>query len=118
MSNQAGINVVGPRILVLPTKIENKTASGIILSTEDANERERMAATTGTVVDVGGDAYIDYSSPWCKIGDKITFAKYAGTLYKGRGGIEYRVMKDEDVTSVLDADIDIVDMHLSKGLVK
>ena len=114
--NKSGINVVGPRILVLPTRIENKTASGIILSTDDVNERERMAATTGTVVDVGADAYWDKETPWCKVGDKITFAKYAGLLYKGREGIEYRVMKDEDVTSVLDEDINIVDMHLSKGL--
>lgn len=116
MTNPSGINVVGPRILVLPTAVENKTASGIILSTEDVNERERMAATTGTVVDTGSGAYEGYDVPWCKVGDKITFAKYAGMLYRGRGGIEYRVMKDEDVTSVLDADINIVDMHLAKGL--
>lgn len=118
MSNVSGINVVGPRILVLPTKVENKTASGIILSTDDVNERERMAATTGTVVDTGDGAYEGYTIPWCKIGDKITFAKYAGMLYRGRGGIEYRVMKDEDVTSVLDEDMNIVDMHLAKGLQK
>lgn len=118
MKNTSGINVVGPRILVLPTKIENKTASGIILSTDDVNERERMAATTGTVVDVGIGAYEDYDTPWCKVGDKITFAKYAGMLYRGRGGVEYRVMRDEDVTSVLDEDLDIVDLHLAKGLQK
>ena len=116
--NQSGINVVGPRVLVLPTTIENKTASGIILSTMSENERERMAATTGTVVAVGADAYWDKSSPWCKVGDKVTFAKYAGTLYKGREGIEYRIIKDEDVTSVLDEDMNIVDMHLAKGLQK
>lgn len=116
MTNPSGINVVGPRILVLPTTIENKTASGIILSTATENDRERMAATTGTVVDVGEDAYWDKKAPWCKVGDKVTFAKYAGLLYKGREGIEYRVMKDEDVTSVLDPDINIVDMHLARGL--
>ena len=116
MLNHSGINVVGPRILVLPTKVENKTASGIILSTDDVNERERMAATTGTVVDVGEGAYEGYAAPWCKAGDKVTFAKYAGMLYRGRKGVEYRVMKDEDVTSVLDEDMNIVDMHLAKGL--
>lgn len=115
--NSSGINVVGPRVLVLPTTVENKTKSGIILSTDNENERERMAATTGTVQAVGEDAYWDKKSPWCKVGDKITFAKYAGTLYKGRGGVEYRIIKDEDVTSVLDIDMNIVDLHLSKGLV-
>lgn len=118
MSNVSGVNVVGPRVLVLPTSVSNKTASGIILSTDDINERERMAATTGTVIDVGVGAYEDYPEAWCKVGDKITFAKFAGTLYRGRGGIEYRVIKDEDVTSVLDEDINIVDLHLAKGLQK
>lgn len=116
--NKSGINVVGPRVLVQPVNIENTTASGIVLSTSTENEREKLAATTGTVVDVGCDAYVDYTVPWCKVGDKVTFAKYAGMLYKGRGGVEYRIIKDEDITSVLDEDMNIVDMHLSKGLTK
>lgn len=114
--NKSGINVVGPRVLIKPVEIENKTKSGIVLSTDTENEREKLAATTGTVIDVGTDAYWDKKEPWCKVGDKVTFAKYAGMLYKGRGGVEYRIIKDEDITSILDEDMSIVDMHLSKGL--
>jgi len=111
MTNPSGINPVGPRILVLPKEVMEKSAGGIILSTEKTKEREQMANTTGVVIAMGSECYANETS-WCQEGDKIIFAKYAGLLYKGRDGVQYRVINDTDVVGNLDADVDLVDPNL------
>ena len=107
--NNSGIHPVGWRVLVKPIEIEETTASGIIVSTGDNLERERMANTTGVVIEVGGE-----SKSWCKAGDRVIFGKYSGLMYVGKDKIKYRLINDEDVVAVLDADVDVVDPHLSK----
>tara|TARA_R110000868_G_scaffold75542_3_gene217807 strand:- start:3717 stop:4031 length:315 start_codon:yes stop_codon:yes gene_type:complete len=101
----------------LPREIEETTSSGIILSTTGQREREQMSNTTGVVIAMGTTAYDDVTTPWCKVGDKIAFAKYAGLLYKGKDGVQYRVVNDGDITAVLDEDVELVDPYLmTKGI--
>jgi co-chaperonin GroES (HSP10) len=114
MSNVSGINPVGWRILVKPQEIKEMSESGIFITSGKYKEREQMANTTGVVVAMGNDCFADEPAPWCKIGDKIIFAKYAGLLYLGRDGSEYRMINDKDVTGTLDADVDLVDPYLAK----
>jgi chaperonin GroES len=113
MSNVSGINPVGNRLLLKPIEIQEKSSGGIILATDSLKEREQMANTTGIVVAMGDDCYSDERAPWCKVGDKITFAKYAGLMYMGRDSNHYRMINDKDVTGTLDEDVDIVDLHLA-----
>jgi co-chaperonin GroES (HSP10) len=113
MSNVSGINPVGNRILLLPVEVQKTSASGIILATEEASTREQMANTTGVVVAMGEDCYEDCPTAWCKVGDKVVFAKYAGLMYLGRDGKQYRMVNDMDVTGYLDPDMEIVDIHLA-----
>ena len=114
MENSSGIHPVGRRILVIPTEVEDKTASGIILSSVSENERSQMANTTGVVVELGEDAYTDFTEKWCSPGDKVVYAKYAGLLYLGKDGRKYRVMNDTDVAATLDADVKLVDPFLAR----
>ena len=114
-SNPSGINPAGHRVLVLPREIMEKSAGGIILGTDNQREREQMANTTGVVVAMGNTCYDDMSIPWCKVGDKVAFAKYAGLLYTGRNGVKYRMVNDGDITATLDEDVELVDPHLKKG---
>ena len=114
MSNVSGINPVGWRILVKPQEIKETSESGIVITSGSYKNREQMANTTGVVVAMGNDCFADEPAPWCKIGDKIIFAKYAGLLYLGRDGSEYRMINDKDVTGTLDADVDLVDPYLAK----
>ncbi|CAB4217133.1 GroS Co-chaperonin GroES (HSP10) [uncultured Caudovirales phage] len=114
--NKSGIHPAGWRVLVSPKEIAEKSSGGIILGTESGRDRENMASTTGVVVAVGDECYKDTKSVWCKVGDKISFAKYAGLLYKGKDGLPYRMINDEDVTGLLDDDVDLIDPYLSKGL--
>ena len=115
MSNESGINPVGWRVLVKPQEVKQMSKGGIILSTDTNKEREQMGNTTGLVVAMGDQCYADEPAPWCKVGDKIIFAKYAGLLYLGKDGNQYRMINDKDVTGTLDADVNLVDPYLAKG---
>ena len=116
MDNKSGITPVGWRVLVSPKEIAEKSAGGIIVATESGRERENMANTTGIVVAVGDECYKDTKTAWCKVGDKVSFAKYAGLLYKGKDGLPYRMVNDDDITGILDEDLDLIDPWLSKGI--
>ena len=113
MSNVSGINPVGWRVLIKPKEVMEKSAGGIILATEGTKEREQMSNTTGVVIAMGDQCYSDEPAPWCAVGDKVIFAKYAGLLYKGRDGQQYRMVNDKDITGTLDADVDLVDPNLA-----
>ena len=108
----SGINPVGHRILILPREVAKTTASGIIVATESGRVREQMSNTTGIVVAMGNTCYDDMKEAWCKLGDKVAFAKYAGLLYKGKDGKDYRMVNDGDITAVLDNDVELVDPYL------
>ncbi len=111
---------VGFRLIVKPDEVELKTASGIVIATNE--KMERNATDKGTVLDIGPEAFRSYNRtagfqnyvPWCKVGDKITYAKYAGKWVKT--GIikddgkeeELLIINDEDVTSVVDDSSDNV----------
>ena len=100
MINTSGIVPVGHRVLIKPDKIKNVTDSGIMLNTPSQEEREQLASHRGVVVAIGSSAYADQKEPWCKIGDRVTYAKYAGLIYKEKetaDGLEYRVINDLDV---------------------
>jgi co-chaperonin GroES (HSP10) len=113
MSNVSGINPVGNRVLLLPVEVQKTSASGIILATEETSSREQMANTTGVVVAMGDECFADCPTAWCEVGDKVVFAKYAGLMYLGRDGKQYRMVNDMDITGCLDPDMDVVDIHLA-----
>lgn len=119
MSNYTGITPLLDRILIKPMVVVNQTASGIIVSTEGMSEREQLGNTTGEVIEIGPDAFkkYGYDTPPVKAGDRVVMAKYAGLMYVGRDGNKYRMINDDDLTGLLDPDMDLVDPHLSKGIV-
>jgi len=114
MSNESGINPCGWRVLIKPQEINEVSKGGIILTTEITKEREQMGNTTGIVIAMGTQCYADEPEPWCQLGDKVIFAKYAGLVYLGKDGNQYRMINDKDVTGTLDADVDLVDPYLAR----
>lgn len=99
MKNQSGISPREYRVLVKPDRVKEKTAGGIILPEQEV-ERNQMAECRGDLVDVGGNAFEDWSDA-PKPGDRVLIAKYAGIVTKGNDGEEYRVCNDKDITAVL-----------------
>lgn len=114
--NKSGIHPKGHRLLIKPLEIQEKTASGIIVTTASNKEREDMSNTTGEVIEVGLGCWLDTEGPWCTAGDRIVFAKYAGLLYLGKDGVKYRIINQDNVVATLDGDVKLVDPYLSKGV--
>ena len=88
----------GWRILVLPFTPKEKTKGGIIIAPE-ALDKFRIATTCGYVLKMGPLCYADkekYQDPWCKKGDWIIFARYAGSRLPIQGG-EIRLLNDDEV---------------------
>lgn len=100
--NTSGITPVGVSILVYPEQVEETSESGIVLSSLSQLERDQMKQTDGIVIAIGPNAYYDEKGPRCKVGDKIIMAAYAGMIRKGNDGLQYRVIKDNDVVAILE----------------
>ena len=93
----------GWRILVLPFTPKEKTSGGIIIAQESL-DRLRIATNCGYVLKIGPLAYFDKekypTGPWCKKGDWIIFARYAGSRLPIEGG-EVRILNDDEVLGTI-----------------
>jgi len=112
MSNPSGITPVFDRILILPLEVEEKTASGIIIATQETSEREQLANTTGEIIAVGEEVPEGVVS----VGMKVGYAKYAGLMYRGKDGRDYRMINYDNLVCKLDDDMKLIDQHLLKGM--
>jgi co-chaperonin GroES (HSP10) len=93
----------GWRLLVLPFTPKDKTKGGIIFSQESL-DRLRIATNCGYVLKIGPLAYYDKerypTGPWCKKGDWVIFARYAGSRLPIEGG-EVRILNDDEVLGTI-----------------
>ena len=94
---------VGYRLLVLPFTPKEKTKGGIIIAQESL-DKARIATNCGYVVKMGPMAYGDKekfpTGPWCKEGDWVIFARYAGSRLPIEGG-EVRILNDDEVLGTI-----------------
>ena len=93
----------GWRILVLPFKMKEKTDKGIYLGQETV-ERQQVASQCGNVLAMGSECYRDKerypTGPWCKVGDWVVFARYAGSRIEIEGG-EVRLLNEDEVLATI-----------------
>jgi len=99
---EINIRPLGDRLVVEPIEQEAKTASGLVLP-ETAKEKPQQ----GVILAVGkgrwnedGDERIELD---VAVGDKILFAKYAGTEIK-LDGKKVLIMKESDVLGVIEGE--------------
>ena len=100
---------VGWRILVLPFEASKKSKGGIIYS-DDAVERASIASTCGNVLAMGSQTYDKEKfpeGPWCKKGDWVMFARYAGSRIKIEGG-EIRLLNDDEILATIKSPEDLL----------
>ena len=94
---------VGYRLLVLPFTPKEKTKGGIIIAQESL-DKARIATNCGYVVKMGPMAYGDKekfpTGAWCKTGDWVIFARYAGSRLPIEGG-EVRLLNDDEVLGTI-----------------
>ena len=100
----------GWRILVLPFKMGEKTKVGILMG-QDTLEKQQVASQCGNVLAMGPDCYRDKDrykqGPWCKVGDWVMFARYAGSRIKIEGG-EVRLLNDDEILATIKNPEDIL----------
>ena len=93
----------GWRILVLPFKMKEKTDGGVLLGQETL-ERQQVASQCGNVLAMGSECYRDKqrypTGPWCKVGDWVVFARYAGSRIEIEGG-EVRLLNEDEVLATI-----------------
>lgn len=93
MAKSIGIKPLGARVLIKKVEAEEKSQGGILL-TSSAKEKPQIAE----VVAVGPGTKDEPME--LKVGDKVVFAKYAGTDIKFEGN-EYTLMNQEDILATI-----------------
>ena len=93
------IKPLGDRVLIKQIASEEVTKGGIVLpdtAKEKPQEGEVLAVGPGKLLDNGGRAPMEVS-----VGDKVLFAKYAGSEIK-QDGEEYMILNAErDILAVI-----------------
>ena len=93
----------GWRLLVLPFTPREKTKGGILIAQESL-DKLRVATNCGYVLSMGTLAYQDKekypTGPWCKVGEWVIFARYAGSRLPIEGG-EVRILNDDEVLGTI-----------------
>jgi co-chaperonin GroES (HSP10) len=97
-------------MLVLPFRMNEKTKGGVLLGTETI-DRQQVASQCGNVIAMGPDCYNDpkrfHDGPWCKVGDWVVFARYAGSRIEIEGG-EVRLLNDDEILATVQDPTDIL----------
>ncbi len=90
---------LGDRVWIEPIEREETTASGIVLpetAKEKPQEGKVLAVGPGVRNDKGERQPLDV-----KKGDRVLFAKYAGTEIK-HDGTKYLIMRESDILAVVE----------------
>lgn len=91
------IRPLNDRVLVVRIEAEQKTAGGIIIpdtAKEKPQEGKVVAAGPGVMKEDGTRTPLDV-----KAGDRVLFAKYAGTDIK-IDGVDHTFMRENDILAV------------------
>ncbi|MBQ1396684.1 MAG: co-chaperone GroES [Eubacterium sp.] len=89
-----GIKPLGAKVVIKKLEAEEKSQGGILL-TSSAKEKPQ----TAEVVAVGPGTKDEPME--LKVGDKVVFAKYAGTDVKYEGE-EYTIMSQSDILAIVE----------------
>ena len=93
------IQPLGDRVVVKASTRESVTKSGIVLpdtAKEKPQEGEILAVGPGKVLDNGKRTTLEV-----KVGQKVLFAKYAGSEFK-MDGEEYLILRESDIMGIVE----------------
>ncbi len=98
-ASETKLRPLGDRVVIKPTPREEMTKSGIVLpdtAKEKPQEGTVLAAGPGRILDDGKRESMDV-----KEGDKVLYAKYAGTEFKIDGD-EFLIVSQKDILAVVE----------------
>ena len=88
------IKTIGERVLLKPIKKEEKTKSGILLSSKSSNTDTQNQAE---VIALGKGEKLE----GIKVGDKVIFNKFSATEIED-GDIKYLIVNADDILAVIE----------------
>ncbi|HEV2654666.1 MAG TPA: co-chaperone GroES [Ktedonobacteraceae bacterium] len=94
-----GLRPLGDRLVVKALAREAVTKSGIVLpdtATEKPQEGEVLAVGSGKVLENGKRSILEV-----QVGQRVLFAKYAGTEVKVEGQ-EYLILRESDIVAIVE----------------
>ncbi len=101
----SGITPFEFKVLIRPDVTKDKTQGGVYLP-QDIQADQQRAIQKGTIEAVSPAAFsyhvwpADVRIP--RVGDRVLYARYSGTLIEGKDGQDYRLINDKDIGAVID----------------
>ncbi len=98
-----GIDPIEYNVVIAPAKTAEKIGSLFI--PEDVQESSSLAMQVGRIIAMSPIAFNydtwpkDAEPP--KVGQLVWFARYAGAMFEGMDGQQYRIVKDKDIGAVV-----------------
>ena len=89
------------RVVVKPIEQEEKTKGGVYLPDTATKEKPQE----GTVLAVGPGRLLDdgtRSTMEVQTGDRVLFAKYAGTEFKDDDGEKFIILSEKDILAIIE----------------
>ena len=99
MGTDSKLRPLGDRVVVKPTPREEVTKSGIVLpdtAKEKPQEGQIIAVGPGKILEDGSREKMDVA-----VGDKVLYAKYAGTEFKVDGA-DLLIISQKDILAVVE----------------
>jgi chaperonin GroES len=98
-ASSAKLRPLGDRLVIKPTPREEMTKSGIVLpdtAKEKPQEGQVLAVGPGRILDDGTRSQMDVA-----VGQKVLYAKYAGTEFKVEGE-ELLIISEKDILAIVE----------------
>ena len=98
-ASEKKLRPLGDRVVIKPTAREDMTKSGIVLpdtAKEKPQEGSVLAAGPGKILEDGKREPMDV-----KVGDKVLYAKYAGTEFKVEGD-DLLIVSAKDILAIIE----------------
>lgn len=91
--------------LIRPDTVEEKTTGGIFLP-DIVKDRQQSAIDRGVLVSTGEGFFQDYPGPIPKIGDRVIYGRYSGSLITITDSdgkrVEHRLCNDDNIIAIIE----------------
>ena len=92
------------KVLIKPDKVETQTSGGLYLP-DSARDKQQFSVDRGEVVAFGEGFFRDLPGPTPKVGQRVIFNRYAGsliTVVEDGERIDYRLCNDKDICAIME----------------
>ena len=92
------------KVLIKQDKVESQTSGGLYLP-DSARDKQQFSVDRGEVVSFGDGFFRDLPGPTPKVGDRVIFNRYAGsliTVVEDSERVDYRLCNDKDICAIME----------------